>query len=264
MGGILLQPKQIDSKSGLLTLIDKQSNSQWSPDFEVVSTPYMLVAYSLLANEKVSLHHVARLGSGVKQSPFTLNGSAIELTLAAPSTLVALSGVYRATITATALGRAILHAIPQHKTASLPSPPKSADINSVTLKAGAYSPTILVYARPHTITVFDLPIGGYVEVFVTAGGVLAAPYSVLGVPVILTPDNTTAFLDRTGEYSFRASHDCIILITPNYVEFDNPYITKGEKGDRGAAGADGAMTPGPGFKLVGSELRYDISSLTRA
>lgn len=238
MPGVLLQPVQIDSKSGLLTLFDHRSQDVWSPSFEITSRPYMLVAYGLIGAQKATVYHIARLPNGIKQSPFIYDGTPLELTANSPNVLLAASGTYRVTLSG-GVGSVVLLAIPQVSMVdSPPSPNKSAEVRVIELEAGVFSEAIQVYSRPRTIALLDPPVWGVVEVYISAGGLLT-PYSVLGAPVVLSESNTTVFLDRTGEYVFKASLGCTLLDTINYISFLNPYINKGEKGDIGPAGPAG-------------------------
>lgn len=234
MAGVLLQARQIDSKSGVLTLFDPMSTDTSSPTFEVTYKPYLLVAYGLEPGQSVTLYSIARLPTGDKECVFTFNSIAVVLTAASPIGVVALSGVYR--LRADYLNNTVVIAFPQEAMHTDPSPTQSGLNSLIALRAGAFSDTLQITSKAITVTAYDLVPGNMVQVYSTYGG-FRAPLTKNGQFVVLTPTNTSCVLDRSGDYEFFASVDCTLMAKANYIVFQNPYQLKGDKGEKGDSGS---------------------------
>jgi hypothetical protein len=196
--------------------------------FDVVDKAYMLVAYNLAPGQKISIYNVALVDGTVRESLFTYNGNTLELTYDKPSCLVAFTGTYRAVLN-TPVGNVVLKAYPQ-QAENLPVSPVQSDIvNSIALMAGVLSPIIQVQDKVFVLTAYDLVGADTVDIFIAYGSYNA-------YLATLIADNTTRPLDRTGDYRLLASKDCVVTIRPNHVDFQNPYVNKGDKGDPGPIG----------------------------
>lgn len=229
MAGVLLNAVQVDSKSGILTLFGPDSQAPRSVAFDVNDKAYMLVAYNLQVGQKITLMSVAQVDSTVRETVFSYNENTMELTPAVPTGLVAFTGTYRAVLNAAAAGNVVLKAYPQRADNRPIAPVQSDIVNSIALTAGILSPIFQVQDKVFTLTAYDLDSLDTVDVFCAYAGYSAYVATLNGL-------NTTMALDRTGDYRFLASKDCVVTIRPNYVEFENPYINKGEKGDPGPIG----------------------------
>lgn len=233
MTGVLIGIEQVDSKSGVLTLFGRDVTATRSVTFDVGAKPYTLVAFNLLPGQTATLYNVAQMGDNtVRESIFQYNGTKVELNYTQPVGLVALTGTYRLILNQPK-GAAVIKAYPQEVVDKVVSPVQSDIINSMALKAGVPSPTLQILNKPYTVIAYGLPVGASVEVYNTYDGYDAH----FGT---ITPSNTAAFLEWSGDYRFVSNVDCLLTLRPNYVEFRNPYITKGDPGTNGTNGIDGA------------------------
>lgn len=235
MGGVLVNPTQVDSKSGVLTLFGPKSQEQRSVTFDVGDKAYTLVAFNLAVGQKATLYNVARVEGTIRESIFIYNDYTIELTSDRPVAFIALTGTYRFVLNAP-VGNVVLKAYPQEAKKRPVAPVKSDLVNSMQLIAGVPSDTLQVQERVYTVAAYNLGLDDTVGIYYTFNG-MDALYATLSA------DKSIEFLDFTGDYRFQSNVDCVITIRPNYVEFENPYITKGDKGENGTNGTDGA--PGP-------------------
>jgi hypothetical protein len=228
MAGVLLSTPQVDSKSGILTLFGPQMQDTRSYTFDVGDKPYLLVAYNLSPGQAIGIYNVAQVDGTTRESLFSYNGNTLTLTANAPTCVVAFTGTYRAVLN-TPVGNVVLKAYPQ-QAVNLPVSPVQSDIvNSIALTAGVFSPIIQILDKVFTVKAYDLVGGDTVDIFCAYEGFNA-------YIATLTAAQTTHPLDKTGDYRLLASKNCVVTIRPNHVDFQNPYVNKGDKGDPGPIG----------------------------
>lgn len=237
MAGVPLHVRQVDSRNGVLTLFDNYSAENRSPIIEVTNKAYLLVAYNLLPGQKITVVNVGRYKTWVQESPFVVNGNPMELTSESPTALLAITGSYRL-ILSSGLRTVFAMAFPQNAAGRV-SPVQSDEIYRLELEPDGISEIIQVVDTPKTVTVYGATVGDLVRVLSVYNG-LTAPFAQHGQPLVLTGANSVGFLDRTGDYVLQTAASGIsAIVRPNYVDYQNPYLLKGEKGDPGTPGGGG-------------------------
>lgn len=227
-------------------LYNELSQSSKTSNITVGAEPYILVAFGLVANQKIVVNNVFQN----IDEPLYYDGSPIELTATNNIVILAVAGIYNcetveplgtftligysATAIDTKLNTSVAVTNPNGPHSQLPNTFFSG-IAGITYSQDFYVGATPFVFRAYGITTQTIELEALFQDKVVT--VIED-----GAAVTMSAFDTTLIVSVAGRYRLKivgSSLSVVVANNPTTINYTDPFLKKGDKGDKGAPGANG-------------------------